>query len=48
MLGLSDPSRDWLQLQEAPYSFGHLYHDGYLATVIAGYSERLGTLERVR
>jgi len=44
MLGLSDPSREWLGLREAPYSFGYLYHDGYLATVIAGYSERLGTL----
>jgi hypothetical protein len=40
VLGLSDPSRDWLQLREAPYSYGYLYHDEYLATVIAGYSER--------
>ncbi|MEO7134080.1 MAG: hypothetical protein ABI024_07645 [Vicinamibacterales bacterium] len=43
MLGLSDPSRDWLELREAPYSYGYLYHDEYLATVIAGYSERQKT-----
>ena len=43
MLGLSDPSRDWLELGEAPYSYGYLYHDEYLAMVIAGYSERQET-----
>ena len=43
MLGLTDSSRDSLRLREAPYSYGSLYDDGYLATVIAAYSERLDT-----
>ena len=43
LLGLTDPSRDWLQLRDAPYSYGYLYHDGYVATVTAAYSERLET-----
>jgi hypothetical protein len=40
LLGLSDPSRDWLQLREAPYSFGYLHHDGYVATVLAAFADR--------
>jgi hypothetical protein len=44
ILGLSDPSRDWLRLSEAPYSFGGLYHDKYVETVLAAYSERLSTV----
>ena len=40
ILGLSDPSRDWLQLREAPYSFGYLHHDGYVATVLAAFADR--------
>jgi hypothetical protein len=44
LLGLSDPSRDWLGLRDAPYSYGHWYDDGYVATVISAYAERLTTL----
>src|SRR5215203_2455624 len=46
ILGMSDPSRDWLGLQQVPYSFGYLYHDGYMETVLAAHSERLTTLTR--
>jgi hypothetical protein len=44
LLGLTDPSRDWLQLREAPYSFGYLHHDGYVATVLAGFADRSAAL----
>lgn len=44
ILGLSDSSRDWLQLREAPYSFGYLHHDGYVATVLAAFADRSAEL----
>lgn len=40
LLGLTDPSRDWLQLRETPYSFGAFYNDSYVAMVLAGFAER--------
>lgn len=40
LLGLTDASREWLQLQPAPYSYGYLYNDSYVAHVIAAEAER--------
>jgi hypothetical protein len=45
LLGLSDPSRDWLQLREAPYSFAAFYNDSYVAMVMAGFAERQTELD---
>lgn len=46
LLGLTDQSRDWLQLQPAPYSYGYLYDDGYVATAVAARVERAHDVER--
>jgi hypothetical protein len=40
VLGMTDASREWLRVREAPYSFGYLYHDGYAAAVISAFAER--------
>lgn len=40
ILGLTDPSRDWLHLQPALYSYGYLYDDGYVAAMIEAEAER--------